>query len=115
MESGTLVPMAQKIVTLLEDDIDGGEATETITFGLDGTTYEIDLNDKNAGALRKAIAPYVEQGRRVTTASRRGKRTPQAAGASASEIREWAAAQGMEVPARGRIPAGVREAYDASR
>ena len=106
--------MAQKIITLLEDDIDGGEATETVSFALDGANYEIDLSDKNAAKLRKALAPYLEQGRRVAAASRRSKRTSQATGTTASEIREWAAGQGLDVPARGRIPASVREAYDAA-
>lgn len=105
--------MAQKIITLLEDDIDGGEATETVSFSLDGANYEIDLSDKNAEKLRNALAAYVEHGRRVASAQRRGKRTPQA-GPSASDIREWATTQGLDVPARGRIPASVREAFDAA-
>jgi len=47
--------MAQKVHITLEDDLDGGDATETVSFGLDGRSYEIDLNDKNAGKLRKAL------------------------------------------------------------
>ena len=54
----------QKSVTLI-DDLDGGKAAETITFGLDGASYEIDLSKKNATALRKAVADFVEHGRRV--------------------------------------------------
>ena len=34
-------------------------------FGLDGTEYEIDLNKKNAAALRKKVAPYVEHARKA--------------------------------------------------
>ena len=37
--------MAKKTVVLLEDDIDGSEATETLSFALDGSEYEIDLNE----------------------------------------------------------------------
>ena len=47
--------MAQRVQVILEDDIDGGPADETVTFGLDGVTYEIDLSEKNASALRDAI------------------------------------------------------------
>ena len=55
--------MAQKVHIVLEDDLDGSPATETVSFGLDGKTYEIDLNDKNAGKLRDALAQYVGAGR----------------------------------------------------
>lgn len=112
--------MAQKIHILLEDDIDGGDAEETVTFGLDGTTYEIDLNDTNAGALRDALSPYVGHARKVTGSRPRPRRSSGSAaaatdgGASAKEIREWARSNGHEVPERGRIPAAVREAFDAA-
>ncbi|GAA1135088.1 Lsr2 family protein [Nocardioides aquiterrae] len=106
--------MAQKVNIVLVDDIDGSEATETVSFGLDGTTYEIDLNDKNAAALRDALASYVGHGRKVGAAPRRGRRSAAAAsnGPSAKEIRDWARANGHDVPDRGRVSAEVREAYD---
>ena len=111
--------MAQKVQIVLEDDIDGGEATQTVTFALDGTQYEIDLNDDNAERLRNAIAPFVGHGRKVTGGARRGGSgrrgaAPVAGGASAKEIREWAHANGHAVPERGRIPADVRSAYEAA-
>jgi hypothetical protein len=112
--------MAQKVHIVLEDDLDGSEATETVSFGLDGTSYEIDLNDDNAAKLRDALAVYVGHGRKVTGAPRRGRRSAAAAssgsagGASAKEIRDWARANGHDVPERGRIPADVRSAYDAA-
>ena len=65
--------MAQKVNIVLVDDIDGSDAIETVSFGLDGTSYEIDLNDKNAAALRDALAGYVGHARKVT-GSRRGRR-----------------------------------------
>ena len=107
--------MAQRVITVLEDDIDGGEATETIRFGLDGTNYEIDLNEKNAKKLRGALEAYIEHARKATTGSR-GRRLSSArsGGPSPAEIREWATANGFDVPSRGRIPANVREAYDAA-
>jgi nucleoid-associated protein Lsr2 len=110
--------VAQKIHIVLEDDLDGSEATETVTFGLDGTTYEIDLNDKNAAKLRDALAPYVGHGRKVGAAPRRGGRKAAAsatgAGPSAKEIRDWARDNGYDVPDRGRVSADVRSAYDAA-
>jgi hypothetical protein len=109
--------MAQKVNIILVDDIDGSEATETISFGLDGTTYEIDLNDKNAAALRDAVAAYVGHARKVGSASRRGRKSAassSAGGASAREIRDWARSNGHDVPDRGRVSAEVRQAYDAA-
>ena len=107
--------MAQKVHIVLEDDLDGSEATETVTFGLDGTSYEIDLNDKNAAALRDVLSGYVGHARKVAGA-RRGRRTAAANGSahSAKEIRDWARSNGHKVPDRGRIPSDVREAFEAA-
>lgn len=109
--------MAQKILIVLEDDLDGGEATETVSFGLDGTSYEIDLNEKHAASLRNALANYVGHGRKVGNAPRRGRKasTSTNLGASAREIRDWARSNGHVVSDRGRVPAGVRDAFDAAR
>ena len=105
--------MAQKVNIVLVDDLDGTEATETVSFGLDGTTYEIDLNDKNAGKLREALAGYIGHGRKVGAAPRRGRKAVSSAGgASAKDVREWARANGYDVPDRGRVSADVRAAYD---
>ena len=68
--------MAQKIQVLFIDDLDGGEAEGTVRFGLDGTDYEIDLSAKNAAALRKALARYVDSARRAPAGSRRPGRQP---------------------------------------
>lgn len=106
--------MAQKVNIVLVDDLDGSEATETVTFGLDGTTYEIDLNDSNAAALRDALAGYIGHGRKVGSGPRRGRKSAASSGdgASAKEIRDWARENGHEVPDRGRVSAEVRAAYD---
>ena len=103
--------MAQRVQIILEDDIDGGEATETVTFGLDGVTYEIDLNDKNAGALRDALAPYVGSGRRVSGRKSSGGSSSRSSSGELAKIREWARANGYEVSDRGRISKKVRDAY----
>ena len=107
--------MAQRVHVVLVDDIDGSDAGETVTFGLDGSTYEIDLNEKNAAALREALSPYVGHARR-SGGPRRGKKSAAAAstGPSAAVVREWARENGWDVPDRGRVSADVRQAYDAA-
>lgn len=110
--------MAQKVHIVLVDDLDGSEATESVSFGLDGTSYEIDLNDANAARLRDALAEFVGHARKVGSASRRARRSSGAAaaagGPSAKEIRDWARSNGYDVPDRGRVSAEVREAFDAA-
>src|SRR5690625_8015900 len=51
--------MAQKVKVLLIDDVDGTDAVETVSFGLDGVQYEIDLNEENAAKLRDDLANWV--------------------------------------------------------
>ena len=69
--------MASKTLVVLEDDIDGGEAAETLHFALEGKSYVIDLNDKNAAKFRKAVAPYVAAARREgAIAKASGERIP---------------------------------------
>ncbi len=110
--------MAQKVHIVLEDDLDGGDASETVAFGLDGTSYEIDLNEDNAASLRETLASYIGHARKVTGSRRTARKATGAAstngGPSARDVREWARSAGHEVPDRGRIPADVREAYDAA-
>jgi len=105
--------MAQKVNIVLVDDIDGSDANETVAFGLDGTSYEIDLNDKNAAALREALSPYVGHARKVGTRGRRTRNAAASSGPSARELRDWARSNGFEVSDRGRVPAEVREAFNA--
>lgn len=108
--------MAQKVNIVLVDDIDGSEAVETVAFGLDGSSYEIDLNKKHAAALREAVASYVGHARKVTGSrkTRGGGTKAPAGGPSAREVRDWARSNGYQVPDRGRIPADVREAFDSA-
>jgi len=109
--------MAQRVEYILEDDLDGGKADETVQFGLDGVEYEIDLSSQNYEKLRDALAPWVGVARR--TGGRRKRTTTSAprpaetgSGANTSDIRAWAQENGLEVSSRGRISAEVREAYD---
>ena len=107
--------MAQRVHVILEDDLDGSSADETVMFGLDGVNYEIDLSAKNAAKLRDVLAKYVGVARKVQARGRRaaGGRSRGAA-TNASDIREWARANGYEVSDRGRVPAEVKAAYDAA-
>lgn len=108
--------MAQKVQVILVDDLDGGSADETVQFGLDGVSYEIDLNNSNAEKLREALAEYVAVSRKVgrgTRGARKG-RAATVGGPSATEVRDWARANGYEVNVRGRVPQEIRDAYDAA-
>ncbi|MFY1632752.1 histone-like nucleoid-structuring protein Lsr2 [Solwaraspora sp. WMMB335] len=109
--------MAKKVITLLTDDLDGSEADRTVEFSLDGVSYTIDLSEKNAGKLRKALDAYIAAGTRVSrsAATARGRGGFAAPARSDREqnraIREWAAKNGYTVSERGRIPANVIAAY----
>lgn len=67
--------MAQKVEVLLVDDLDGSQAQQTVKFGLDGHTYEIDLSGDNEARLRQALEPYVAGGRRQKRTYQRRKQT----------------------------------------
>lgn len=109
--------MAQQIITQLVDDLDGSEASETVVFALDGKTYEIDLNEKNATKLRKALAPYAEKGRKLSQArgGKRGGATQAAASGDTAQIRAWAKENGYDVNDRGRVPAEIKDAYTKAK
>lgn len=109
--------MAQKVKIILEDDLDGGPAEETVRFGLDGGQYEIDLSSANAARLRDALRPFAAKARRVQGAQRSAgrpagsrtttpKRNPEIA-----EIRKWAKENGHNVSSRGRIHQEIQDAY----
>lgn len=105
--------MAQRIQVLLIDDIDGGEASETVPFSFDGVDYEIDLNAANAAALRDALAMYVGSARKAKGRSV-ARRRP-VTSADVAVVREWAKSSGVKVNERGRVPASVYAAYEAAR
>nr|NLD40542.1 Lsr2 family protein [Actinomycetales bacterium] len=106
--------MARKVIVQLVDDVDGGDANETVSFALDGIQYEIDLNEGNASELRNSLERWISSARRV--AGRRTQNTGRAAKAGgtsdAAKIRAWAREQGIETSARGRIPSELRERYE---
>ncbi|MFE0376086.1 Lsr2 family protein [Streptomyces inhibens] len=107
--------MAQKVQVLLVDDLSGGEADETVTFALDGKSYEIDLSDANAQKLRESLAEFVKAGRKTGGRSAgRGKAraAASAGGQDTAKIRAWAKENGYNVNDRGRVPADIREAFE---
>jgi Lsr2 len=109
--------MAKKVQVLLVDDYDGTDAEETVSFALDGVSYEIDLSAENAEALRESLAEWVGHARRVggRTASRaRVAARPRAAKTDLGEVRVWARDNGYQVSDRGRISAEVMAAYEAA-
>jgi hypothetical protein len=113
--------MAQKVTVTLVDDLDGTEAEETVEFGLDGASYQIDLSEDNAERLREALSEYVEHARRSggrkransRPAGARPARTASADREQNQAIRAWARKQGMKVSDRGRIPSDVIDAYNS--
>jgi hypothetical protein len=110
--------MAREVVTHLVDDVTGEPADETVTFGLDGKTFEIDLSEANAKELRASLAGYIESARRVrdgkTGAATRRTTAPRADRAQTQAVRDWARRNGHTIADRGRIPAAVVEAFNAA-
>jgi hypothetical protein len=106
----------QRTLVVLEDDLDGSEAAETIEFAVDGAQYSIDLSEPNAEQLRAALDKYIDKARRI------GGRRPSRRSVSQkidkpidnAAVRAWAASHGIEVSSRGRISAAVIEQFQAA-
>ena len=106
--------VAKQVITVLTDDLDGGDADGTVEFGIDGVTYTVDLSAKNAEKLRGVLSAYIQAAYRVgRTGSARGLVPRVRSGRENQAIREWAAKDGWAVSGRGRIPDVVVEAYKA--
>jgi len=101
--------MATKTVVSVVDDIDGSESAETVTFTYQGATYEIDLARKNREALAAALSPFIEAARSTSRGGARRSKSPVEEDAAA--VRAWAAENGIQVSARGRVPRSVRDQY----
>jgi hypothetical protein len=119
--------MAQKTIVQLIDDLDGAQAAETISFGLDGAHYEIDLSEENAAALRDVLATYIAHARRAGRANsraangngaagtpRRGRSAARTDREQTAQIREWARNNGYKIGEKGRIPADILAAWEAA-
>ena len=118
--------MAQHVNVKFVDDLDGSDAAGTVSFGLDGRTYEIDLSDDNAAKLRDSLAVFVGAARRsgaaATTGRRRAEKMTTGSGRrpqpldrdQTAAIRAWARQNGHQVSDRGRISRTVVDAFQAA-
>jgi hypothetical protein len=107
--------VARQVITTLIDDLDGSTAEETVRFGLDGVSYEIDVSGRNGSKLRRAFEPYITAGSRIgrggiVSPTGPGKASPARRSENAA-VRVWAAEHGYQVNERGRIPAAIVDAY----
>ena len=114
--------MAKAMVEMLVDDLDGSEAVETVLLGWNGEWRELDVSKRNVAALSRAVDRYWDAGRPVPASGqvkrRRNAVSPRSTktGRDPKAIRTWAVNNGIDVPARGRIPAAVERQYeDANR
>lgn len=107
--------MAQRTKVILIDDIDGGEAAETVSFALDGVNYEMELSEENAERLRNDMSEWIKNARRVSGRLSRGRRgSVTRVSSNSSTIREWARANGYTVNERGRLPKEIIEAFETA-
>ena len=112
-----VVAVAKHVNVMLVDDLDGSAAQETVSFGLDGRQYDVDLSAAHAAQLRDALAAFVAVARRGEGRARRRPATVDGAHSDVDRertaaVREWARAHGHEVSDRGRISKTVMQAYD---
>jgi hypothetical protein len=105
--------MSSKVIVILEDDLDGTKADQTVEFGLDGAAYAIDLSDSNAKMLRGALEGYVSKARKVG-AKRSSSRKTTSSGIDNRAVRRWAETNGIELSKRGRIPQDVVSQFRAA-
>lgn len=112
--------MAQKVTVQLVDDLDGTASDDisTVTFALDGASYEIDLTEQNAENLRSALEDYIAAARRTGGRVKRSVAAGRTAAPAPSNreqtkaIRDWGRQNGFELSDRGRIPAEVIAAFE---
>lgn len=110
--------VAKQIIHKLVDDLDGGDADETVKFALDGVQYEIDLSAANAEKLRDVFATYIAHGTKVGRGgvvvggrAARGRGGATADREQNKAIRAWAKKAGKDISARGRIPQEIVDEY----
>lgn len=106
--------MAKKTVEKFYSDLSGDEIdtpSPTVTFTFDGVGYEVDLTEAERQAFADAVAPYIAVGRRAAGRASSSRTASRKSGVDAKAVREWAQEQGLDVPARGRVPASLIQAY----
>lgn len=113
--------MAKRTEITLIDDVDGNVAAETVTFALDGVSYEIDLSEENATKLRSAVGEWSTKARRGGHAQRSDRRRTSKTDSSLagrkghlSAVRAWAKSNGHQVSERGRVSREIQRAYNSA-
>src|SRR5580693_1837992 len=106
-----MIVMVTKMSVIISDDLDGSGDAEPVSFGLHGTSYEVDLGSKNRAKLEKALAPFIEAGRRLPRGGRRRAADRSGASVDRGAVRAWAKSVGIKVPERGRISADIMRQY----
>jgi Lsr2 len=106
--------MSKSVSVIVTDDLDGSENAETVAFGFDGVTYEVDLAQKNRAKLEKALAPFIEAGRKVPRAAARRAGRQSATSVDRGAVRAWARERGLKVSERGRVSADIMSQYEAA-
>ncbi|HXB47749.1 MAG TPA: Lsr2 family protein [Streptosporangiaceae bacterium] len=106
--------MARNVQVVVSDDLDGSDGAETVSFGFDGVSYEIDLGEKNRAKFEKAFEPYLQAGRRISRSRRPASSRQTGPRNDRAEVRAWAKENGLNVSERGRISAEVMQQYEAA-
>lgn len=104
--------MAKKVQVTQVSDLDGKPADETVSFGLDGIAYEIDLSAHQAREMRGELAPFTGRARKLRGPRRRPARVRRSARNDLPEIREYARARGYDIRERGQVPKRIVQEYD---
>jgi len=110
--------MAQQVTIRLVDDLDGSEATITLSFGFDAKSYEIDLNEANANEFKKVVSRYINSARLVSSVTRRAQSRTRNNGSQSKidvgSIKQWARENGLPYPERGRLPHSLIAQWEAA-
>ncbi len=111
--------MSRNVSVVITDDLDGSDGAETVSFGLDGVSYEIDLGAANRAKLADGLAPFMAAGRKpgrnsAGAGKRRSGGRASAPSADRTAVRVWAREAGLNVSERGRISADVMSQYEAA-
>jgi hypothetical protein len=106
--------MSRSVSVIITDDLDGSGNAETVSFGFGGVTYEVDLGTKNRARLEKALAPFIEAGRRVPGDGRRRSASRSGSSADLADVRAWARTAGLKISGRGRISSDIMRQYEAA-
>lgn len=107
--------MSESVPVIITDDLDGCENAEMVWFGFDGVTCEVDLGKKSRAGLEKALAPFIEAGRRVPRGGRRrGASRSGGSSVDRADVRAWARTAGLSVAGRGRMGSDIMRHYGAA-